>query len=254
MKKILFCWVFLLSAHLVIGWGQTGHRVIGHIAEQYLTPKAKKEVKRVLGNESLAIVSTWMDDIKSDRAYDHTHDWHWVTIPDGQTYEETEKNPKGDIVESIERLTKELKGGKLDAKTESEHLKMLVHLVGDIHQPFHVGRGDDKGGNDVRVEWFRERSNIHRVWDSQIIDGKQLSYTELANVINFATPEEVKKLQSANVYAWAYESMSFREQIYNIPEDGRIGYEYSYYNYPLVQRRLKEAGIRLAGVINDIYK
>ena len=132
---------------------------------------------------------------------------------------------------------------------------MLVHLVGDLHQPLHVGNGLDKGGNDVKLKWFWGNSNLHRVWDSQLIDGKQYSYTELANVIDHATDEEIKYWQSTSVRDWAHESMDLRNQCYeNIPEDSNIGYEYSYKNWELVQKRLLQAGIRLAGVINEIYK
>jgi hypothetical protein len=253
MRKVLLIFGVFISLH-VYGWGVTGHRVVGHIAEQYLSKKAKKELQRVLGHQSLAYVSNWMDDIKSDRAYDHTQEWHWVTIPDGMTYEESEKNPNGDIIETIERLISELKKGGLDAKKEAEHVKMLVHLVGDIHQPLHVGRGDDKGGNDVRVRWFSQNSNLHRVWDTDMIDGKKWSYTEIARDINHTTPARVKALQATTVRDWAYESMALRSQVYDVPENGTLGYEYSYKNYHLVERRLLEAGVRLAGVLNDIYR
>jgi hypothetical protein len=253
MRKVLLIFGVFVSLH-VYGWGVTGHRVVGHIAEQYLSKKAKKELQRVLGHQSLAYVSNWMDDIKSDRAYDHTQEWHWVTIPDGMTYEESEKNPNGDIIETIERLISELKKGGLDAKKEAEHVKMLVHLVGDIHQPLHVGRGDDKGGNDVRVRWFSQNSNLHRVWDTDMIDGKKWSYTEIARDINHTTPARVKALQATTVRDWAYESMALRSQVYDVPENGTLGYEYSYKNYHLVERRLLEAGVRLAGVLNDIYR
>jgi hypothetical protein len=253
IRKALVVFGFFVSLH-VYGWGVTGHRVVGHVAEIYLSKKAKKELSRVLGHQSLAYVSNWMDDIKSDRAYDHTQDWHWVTIPDGRTYEESEKNPNGDIIETIERLISELKKGGLEAKKEAEHVKMLVHLVGDIHQPLHVGRGDDKGGNDVRVRWFSQNSNLHRVWDTDMIDGKKWSYTEIAKDINHTTPAQVKALQAASVRDWAYESMALRSQVYDVPENGNLGYEYSYKHYRLVERRLLEAGVRLAGLLNEIYR
>ncbi len=151
-------------------WGQNGHRIVGDIAADYLTPEAREEIDRVLGHESIAIASTWMDNIKSDPAYDHTHDWHWVTIPDGMTYKETKKNPNGDLINTIRTFIKELKSGSLTAEEEKKKLKMLIHLVGDIHQPLHVGNGEDRGGNNTKVEWFYDDSNLHRVWDSEMID------------------------------------------------------------------------------------
>ena len=234
-------------------WGKNGHRIVGDVAAEYLNPKARKAVDRLLGPTSMAIASTWMDDIKSDPAYDHTHDWHWVTIPDGMTYAETEKNPNGDLIQTLRRLIKELKSGKLSPEEEKKNLKMLIHLVGDIHQPLHVGTGKDRGGNDTEVQWFSEETNLHRVWDSDMIDYTKLSYTEFSTAINHPTKKQLRKWQNSNVLDWARESMELREQVYALPDDGRIGYRYQYKNRDLLDRQLLKAGVRLAGVLNEIY-
>jgi len=252
MKKIII--VFAIFASLnVVGWGVTGHRTIGYIAEQHLSKKAKKQVDRVLKRESLAIVTNWMDEIKSDPSYKHAYTWHYVTIPNGETYESSEKESKGDIVQTIERLVAELKKGGLDAKTESEHVKMLAHLIGDIHQPLHVGNGTDKGANDVKIKYFWKDSNLHRVWDSGMIDGKLLSYTELGNSINTLSKEEVAKIQNSTVRDWANESVALRDACYDIGEKKSINYKYDYKHWPTVQQQLLKAGLRLAATLNDIY-
>lgn len=252
MKKIIIIIAVFASLN-VVGWGVTGHRTVGHIAEQHLTKKAKKQIDRVLKRESLAIVTTWMDEVRSDDAYDHTHVWHYVTIPDGESYETCEKESKGDIIETIERVTADLKKGNLDAKTESEHVKMLAHLIGDIHMPLHVGNGTDKGGNDVKLKYFWKDSNLHRVWDSGIIDGKQLSYTELAKSINTLSKEEVEKIQNSSVRDWVNEAMVLRDACYQIGHKKSINYEYNYKHWPTVQQQLLKAGLRLAATLNDIY-
>jgi len=234
-------------------WGQNGHRVVGDIAADYLTPETREEIDRVLGHESMAIASTWMDKIKSDPAYDYTHDWHWVTIPDGMTYEDTEKNPNGDLINSIRTFIEELKSGSLSAKEEKKKLRMLIHLVGNIHQPLHVGNGEDRGGNTTKVEWFDEGSNIHRVWDSHMIDYTELSYTELSAAINHPSDQQIKKWQETSVLDWAYEAIELREQVYDLPEDHEIGYKYQYKNRDLLDRQLLKGGVRLAGILNDIY-
>ncbi|HMP99889.1 MAG TPA: S1/P1 nuclease, partial [Cyclobacteriaceae bacterium] len=160
--------------------------------------------------------------------------------------------PNGDIIQTLERLIAELKQGGLDAKTKAEHVKMIVHLVGDIHQPLHVGKEGDKGGNDIRVTWFRNNSNLHRVWDSDIINGTQLSYTELAESLGRPDKETLTKWQKAGVREWAKESMTYRERIYDIG-DGNLSYEYSYKNYDLVKLRILQAGVRMAAVFNEIF-
>ena len=253
-----FLSVLLFSTHHVEEapeWGQIGHRVVGHIADGMLSKKARKNVKRVLGHETLAEVSTWMDEVRSDPAFDYAAPWHYTTIPDGETYETAEKAQNGDVIWAIEKIIKELKQGNLSTEQEATNLKFLVHLVGDIHQPLHVGNGTDRGGNDTKVKWFGANTNLHSVWDSRMIDGRQYSYTELARRVNHTTKKEIKKLQKASVRDWAKESMGYRNQAYeDIPETGRLSYRYGYVNFPLVEQRLMEAGIRLAGVINSIYQ
>ena len=252
MKRSIALLLVFISYNLV-AWGPIGHRTIGHIAEKYLSKKARKQVKSLLGYESLAIVTVWMDDIRSDDAYGHTYDWHWVSIPDGDTYETSEKNPNGDIIQTIERLISELKAGDLERNIEIENIKMLAHLVGDIHMPLHVGNGEDKGGNDFKVKFFWRNSNLHSVWDAGMIDGKKFSYTELAAVVDHPEEGEVDKWQSASVRDWAMESMQLRNKAYDVPEDGNINYKYVYKNWNIVEKRLNQAGVRLAGVLNEIY-
>jgi len=252
MKTLLLATCFALISFISFGWGQTGHRAIGLIAERHLSKKTKKTIDRILMGESLAMSSTWMDEIRSDSTYRYTSDWHWVTIPDGQTYEQSEKNPKGDVIATIERIIAELKSEKFTGKEEVERLKMLVHLVGDIHQPLHAGRGPDRGGNNVKVIWFRTDSNLHRVWDSDMIDDKDLSYTELANSLGAPTAAETALWKKATVRDWATESVSYRQQVYDYT-DSKMGYQYSYKHYPIVKLRLKQSGVRLAKVLNEIY-
>jgi hypothetical protein len=242
----------LLTLNTSSGWGPTGHRATGWIAEKYLNKKAKKAVRELLGSQSLAMVSTWMDEVRSDSTYDYMEDWHWVTIPFGTTYEQTTKNPNGDIIATIERVVTELKSGKMPREEEIKRIKILVHLVGDIHQPLHVGGRDDKGGNDVKVSWFRNESNLHRVWDSEMIDDTRLSYTELAQSLDQPSENQLKTWQKATVRDWAKESQSYEKQVYDIG-NGRLGYRYSYLHFHIVRYRLLQAGVRLAGILNDIY-
>jgi hypothetical protein len=254
MKKIIcISFLLILITGQVFGWGQNGHRVVGLVAQQHLTKKARQQVLKILQQNSLAEVSNWMDDIKSDASYNHTHDWHWVTIPDGMKYEQTEKNPQGDVVMKTEELVTELKKKNLPADKQQEAIKYLVHLIGDLHQPLHVGRPGDTGGNTVKVQWFSQSSNLHRVWDSDMIEGKDLSYTELASFLNAPDKNAIKAWQASTIREWAYESMNYRPQVYNVPADGKLGYRYSYDNFATVEHRLLQAGIRLAGVLNTIF-
>jgi hypothetical protein len=253
MKRVFLFSLFIILACEGFGWGQTGHRVIGSIAEHYLTRKAEKNILRILGDESMAMASNFMDEIRSEPKYEFMDPWHYCTIPDGTNYEETGAPEEGDILWALDLLISELKTKKFTLGDEKFTLKLLIHLIGDIHQPLHVGNGTDRGGNDVRVEYFWEPSNLHRVWDSGIIDGQKLSFTEYTDWIDHPTKEEIRKWQESGMMEWAYESVSHRAQVYQLPDNLKINYRYNYDNIELVNRRLLQAGIRLAGVLNEIY-
>lgn len=258
MKKLILLASLFIFGHNnlkdEVVWGQIGHRAIGHIADGMLNKKAQKNVKRVLGYETLADVSTWMDEVRSDHTFDYANTWHYCTIPDGMTYETAPKQEGGDVVWALEKVIKELKEGGLTPEQEAINLKFLVHMVGDIHQPLHVGNGKDKGGNDVKVQYFGGNTNLHSVWDSKLIDSKQYSYTEFADLVNHPTKQQVKDWQNATVRDWAKESMQYRDEVYDVPENGRISYQYSYQYFDIIELRVAQAGVRLAGVINEIYK
>ncbi len=254
MKKfIVACLSLTILSQSAFAWGVTGHRVVGLVAQKHLKKSVNRKVNAVLGQNSLAEVSNWMDDIKSDTLYNHTHDWHWVTIPQGQTYEQSKKNPKGDIVMKINELVATLKAGNLQPAQEEEYLKYLVHLVGDFHQPLHVGDRDDQGGNRVRVTWFGENSNLHRVWDSDMIEHKNLSYSDLAGFLDEPSKAQIKQWQAMSTLDWAAVSQSHLPQVYTLPADGKLGYRYSYLNFNTVQTCLMQAGIHLAGLLEEIY-
>ncbi len=246
--------LFLITILTAFGWGQTGHRVVGQLAEWHLSRRAMKQVDAILGPTSLAVASTWMDEIRSDATYDYTNTWHWVTVPTGQTYDPEIQEPAGDAYEAVQRLIAGLKSDTLSVRQEREHLMLLVHLVGDLHQPLHVGNGTDRGGNDVKVLWQGDSSNLHRVWDTDMINSKQLSYTELATYLNLRADDTfVRQQQAVPLSQWLDEAVQLREAVYDIPEDGRLGYRYAYLNFATVEQQLTLAGVRLAGILNDIY-
>jgi hypothetical protein len=255
MKKLLsFSILFQLIVIQSSGWGLTGHRVIGQLAEWHLNKKAKKEITKILENESLAMASNWMDDVKSDRNYDHLNTWHYLTIEDGKSYESARQEAGGDAFEKTIMIIELLKKGGLSDKREKEYVRMLIHLVGDLHQPLHVGRGDDRGGNDIQVTFFNQNTNLHRVWDSQIIDGKLLSFTEMAEHLNRKTnTATIKRLQSDGIKQWLRDAMELRRVIYDLPEDKRLSYPYVYKTFPLIENQLLAGGVRLAGILNEIY-
>lgn len=256
MRVLLLLAMFLVTTtgFSMEDWGQTGHRVTGEIAEKHLSRKVRKKVKKILNGKSLALVSTYGDDIKSDPRYRQFGPWHYVNLdPDQTTYDEAKASKQGDIVIGIQKSVAALKDKSTSQQDQEFYLKMLVHLVGDLHQPLHTGRGQDKGGNDIQVRWFNENTNIHRVWDSQMIDGFQMSYTELADNAAVLSRLEVKAISKGSVLDWMYESKELSNLIYDAVEVGdKLGYEYSYQWLPVVREQLQKGGIRLAALLNEI--
>src|SRR6476620_6083644 len=139
MKKSILIIAISCISLSAFSWGATGHRVTGYIADKHLSKKARLAMQRILGQQSLAMAANWMDEIKSDSLYNYANNWHWVTIQNGETYDQSVKNSKGDLIQTIERLIEELKSKKFSGKEEAERVRMLIHLIGDVHQPLHVG-------------------------------------------------------------------------------------------------------------------
>ena len=252
MSRILAGLLLLVaSAQAALAWGPNGHRAVGRVAERHLTPQAAKALADLIAPETLAYVAIWPDEIRPEPEWAKAEDWHWVTVPDGQTYETSQKNPKGDAVEAIGRFQKTVADRNAPRVERVQALKWLAHLVGDLHMPLHVGRGDDRGGNDILVLWFGEPTNLHSVWDAKIIEQNQLSFTELAELVDHPTPDQVREWQRSGVLDWAAESQKLRDQAY-VMGDRRLGFRYLHDNWPTVQQRILQAGVRLAGEINRL--
>lgn len=237
-------------------WGKTGHRTTGEIAEKHLSKKAQKAITELLEGQSLAFVANYADDIKSDPDYRKFGPWHYVNIdPEDNKYVREKASKSGDLLQGIEKSIAVLKDKNASREDKQFYLKMLVHFMGDLHQPFHVGRGADKGGNDIQVRWFNEGSNIHRVWDSQMINSYQMSYSELAENRKELTRKELKEMEAGQLLDWVYESREMANVLYDSVEIGeKLGYEYMYRWFPTVREQLQKGGVRLAKVLNEIYR
>ncbi len=250
-KTLLIALLLLLPTY-AYPWGKNGHRIVGRIAENHLTPEAAKAVEELLAPEQLAYVGPWADWIRSDPERPDHGPWHYVSIEDDETYETTEKNPKGDILVKIQDFEKQLRDPKTTRQERIDAIKWLNHLIGDLHQPLHVGRRGDRGGNDTEVLWFSDEDNLHSVWDTALIEHEALSFTEFAELIDHPTEAQIKQWQSTGPMEWAKESFALRSQVYDLG-GGRLSWGYVYKNLPTVRERLLQAGVRLAGLLNGVF-
>lgn len=250
---------FLLIYNFGYSWGTTGHRIVAEIAEHHLTSKSKRHLKEILGEEPLAYWANWPDNIKSDTTgvWKPTEVWHYVNINKQNNFADFKKALEAqagpNLYTQIGVLSAQIKDKKTSLQDKKIALYFLIHMVGDMSQPMHVGRFEDLGGNRVKIKFFGEDTNLHSLWDSKLIDFQKYSYTEFANVLDVKTPEEVRKIQAGTLQDWLYDSHVKANRLYANTEVGKnYSYDYNYKFEPLLEEQLLSGGLRLAKVLNDI--
>lgn len=261
LKYIINTAVLILFSTSVIAfnppknnWGKTGHRAIGEIAQDYLKPRTKRALHKLLKGQSLALIANFADEIKSDRKYNQFYTWHFVNMPSGVTYQESKKNERGDLVTGITTCKQKIKDKNTPEEEKVFYLKMLVHLLGDLHQPFHVGHKEDLGGNRFQVRWFKQGTNMHRIWDEKMIEQYKMTYTELAKTRDKFSKTQIKALQKGSIVDWVNEMGGLATKMYTSAETGEnLGYRYMYDHFGTLRKQLHVAGIRLAKVLNDLF-
>ncbi len=256
-KTALICLLFYIPFQSM-AWSLTGHRVVGEVADSYISKKTRKEIEKILGTESLAMAGNWADFIKSDPAYAYLSNWHYANFPDHLDYAAFKNSLAQDtsvnVYTKINFLAAELKNKDLAADKKTIYLRLLIHLVGDIHQPMHLARKDDNGGNGIKVLWFNQPTNLHRLWDDQLIENQQLSYTEYTKAINHANKMQVKSWQTDDPATWAFESYQISQNLYKqVKPDDKLGYRYNFDNIDVLNQQLLKGGVRLAGLLNRIF-
>ena len=242
-----------------VEWSQIGHRVVGEVAESYLSCRAKKNIRKILGNESIAISSNWADFIKSDSTMNYLDPWHYINVKSGLNYTEFSNYLQQDtIVDAFTKLNfliKELKNKQTPLDKKQMYLRLVIHIVGDIHQPMHVGRKEDLGGNRINVLWFNEPTNLHAVWDEKLITFQRLSYTEYTTSINYTDKKLRKQWQQQPMSEWLFESYQIADKLYAgiTQPNQKLSYRYNYDHIDTLNLQLLKGGVRLAGVLNEIF-
>ncbi len=238
-------------------YGPTGHRVIAELAYGYLTPEARAAVDSILEDDFLAEVATLPDEMRSnpDEFWQvEANPYHYINVPPGQTYEESEKNPAGDAFAALEKYSAVLTDDTASLEDRKRALWFVVHIVGDLHQPLHVGYPGDRGGNWVDVVFMEELTNLHRLWDEHLIDHRDLSYTEWTRFLERKIkPEMITDWQKAQPIDWVHEGLELRDDIY-ANSTGILSWDYVYKYMPLIKSQLSKGGVRLGGYLNSLFK
>ena len=240
-------------------WGQLGHRVIGELADARISGKTRAEIALILGAEDLAEASTWPDEQKSNPApfwQKEADPFHYVTVPEGKTYADVEAPPAGDALSALTRFAATVRDPAASQADKALALRFIIHIVGDLHQPLHAGNGTDRGGNDLKLRWFGQETNLHAVWDTRMIEGKGLSYSEYTSWLGRQIgPEETIAWWTPDPAVWVAESTSLRDRIYPVNDNAvpSLGYAYQFEHLPSAELRLQQGGVRLAAYLDQLF-
>lgn len=234
-------------------WWDLGHRIVARLAEPRLTPHTREVVRDILGGQSLADASVWADNI---RHYRHDADrLHYVNIPLADTvYDPARHCPRGQcIIAAIDHDRRVLADGAASPEARAEALRFLIHFMGDLHQPLHVADDDDRGGNTRAVTFLGHATDLHKVWDGELIDSSGVGQAEYVEyLLRRMRSLDLRALERGTVADWAMEGHRIAvEHAYRLPPDGRIGRAYVRVNRPIIDHALIAGGVRLAKLLND---
>lgn len=269
IRIVLLCLAaFFGGAMPAHAWGPIGHRVSAEIAEQNVSGATRAQIALILGTQSLREASTVPDEQRSNPDVfwqDWAGPWHYVTLPVGSPAAELEHPAEGDAASALAQFTAILRSPDFDQAEKARALRFIVHIVSDLHQPLHVGKGDDRGGNDVFVLWDGTLRNLHYVWDESLIAQKQLSASEYAGQLSARTkPADVIGWWQADPSKWIEESAQLRDRIYPA-SGGELGegtadnpirlshWQYAWEWTPSMEQRLAQSGVRLAAYLDWVF-
>ena len=242
-------------------WGPEGHSLVARIAETQLTAAARARVSQILQpGETLASIASWADDVR--RARPETTNWHFVDIPIQQHHLDMARDCAKDdcVVGEIARLRTQLTDPATPPEQRREALMFLVHFIGDMHQPLHSSDNKDRGGNSVRVIFFDRQSNLHSVWDSGLL-GRMAPADQLFAIYSKEAARRKNKWAKGTVAQWAEQSHWAAQKVTygRLPKAAegtpvRLGSPYEKAANPVIREQIEKAGVRLAAVLNDLFR
>lgn len=234
-----------------LAWGKKGHELVAEIAFRFLDDSTKQIVKNYLGNLSIEEAANWMDDERSNSYYNYMRTWHYVNVEKGITYKATTER---DIITVLHSAILDLRNYKnLSKKDVKRDILLIFHLVGDLHQPLHVGYGSDRGGNDITVTSSSVSGILHSIWDSQIIDNWRINIDSCMKVFPTLSANDVIQAQKIDVLGWMNQSRSYLEFVYSFNKDFVLPTDYVQNSVPIIEKQLLLGGIRLAAILNEAF-
>ena len=253
-REILTC-VCLLPSLLGMAWGQKGHDTVAYIAECHLTPEAKRAAEELLDGKSIVYYSNWLDNASHTPEYSYSKTWHYKNIDADESFETARQAKDGDIVKALDEQIAILSDKSQSKKKRSLALKMVVHFLGDIHQPMHMGHATDLGGNRTKLKYFNRDKNLHSIWDTDLLESShRWSYTEWQQQLDRLDDAEEAIVVQGDVDDWGRETIAITRDVYNFFQPGlNVSYNQIAYWAPTIEQQLLRGGLRLAHLLNGIY-
>lgn len=255
MKRSFISIFMSVAAVSAFGWGQKGHDVTAFIAENHLTPTTRAAVDSLLEGRSMVYWANWLDNASHTPEYAYTKTWHYKNVDEGERYEEAQANPSGDAVTAIKAQIETLTGKDAPLNDSQLALKILVHVMGDLHQPMHLGHATDLGGNRIKLKFFDRDTNLHAIWDSSLPESAhKWSYTEWQQQIDRATPAQEAEITAGTVDDWARQTLGIASAVYVYFRPGqKVMYNDIARWGGTIEQQFLRGGLRLAHILNTLY-
>jgi len=258
----------MLASSDAMAWGSLGHQLICDIAWREMDKQTRHEVSSLIQGSryrTFAQACNWPDHIRKDDSKDWLKPYHYINVPPGaEMVDEEYCAEQGCVLSGIERFTRMFRYADTEQNSGSkqkqrEALLLVSHLIGDIHQPMHVSYEHDLGGNRVQLTFEGDETNLHRLWDSDILRqryGKRADWRAIGKQLHEQARQTVTEQQlAASPLQWANESYQVTKTIYDeLPADGKAGGEYAEKYYPVIEQRLKLAAMRLAKYLDSLLQ
>ena len=268
--------LILLSAVLLIlspvdkasAWGADGHRLICAMAEAKLTPEAKSMLSETLrmgkfldnnADEDFPEACLWPDKARHT-THKGSYEEHFINVPKSEDSVDLARDcaALNCVATAIQRnlvyLSRDAQGKREKAR-KAAALRFLAHFVGDLHQPLHVGNGEDWGGNKIRVNWYGKKANLHGIWDYEILKKAGITYPDSLEYLQEIKPED----SAGDVLAWIRTSFRLaRNNAYKDTEGNLIasgdtlGDAYFQRAKPIVMSQISLSSSRLAYLLNEL--
>lgn len=254
MKRNYRQFTSLLLLVVLVAWGPKGHQAVALIAEKHLNTGMKAVVESYLDGASMEDVSTWADEHHTEL----TAPWHFINLPQGLNYAAFDKavrEQKNTVYTALLQARADIQKPGTSKAKRAEALRYLIHLVADAHQPMHVSRKGDRGGNDIKLQFEGHETNMHSLWDGKLIERDGLTPEEMAAAYDNVTQLQVKQWQQDSLMQWLWESYQLSGELYRETKPGQNINDAAYRKYiAIIRKRILQAGIRLAGELNTVLK